>query len=209
MNPCYWSPIPVEVQPHGVNYGPDRYIRVIPRETVTEPLHKDVGKEAMPSYKQIKNDDGNDDGNDNGNDDASEDSILEDTAKRPPKPPFASHGHVIWTTFTLSKGSSYTGYVKRDSSGPTQIRHGMGTFSHFNSFRKYFGAWWDDEKHGRGNEIRHDGKATFVGEFRHGLKHGRGTIKYHQTGHVDKGIWKYDKKMKTIMRGNKFVLFDT
>ena len=199
MNPCYWSPIPIEVQPHKVDYGPDRYIVHIPETVVSEPLHQDFGKEAlMPKYvpesvtpKETKEE--------------------EDLAKiRPPKPPFPTHGPTIWTTFTLKKGSSYTGYVKRDEENqPTKVRHGFGTFTYSNSHRKYKGQWWEGSKHGRGNEQRHDGLAHFVGEFRAGLKHGRGTIKY-TTGGIDKGIWKFDKKIKTIMRGNtKGVAFDT
>jgi hypothetical protein len=98
--------------------------------------------------------------------------------------------------------------VKRDETNqPTSQRHGQGVF-HYNDGRVFTGAWWDDKKHGRGSETRQDGEALFVGEFRHGLRHGRGTIKF-KSGVIEKGIWQHDKKQKTIMKGNKFVEFDT
>ena len=196
MNPCYWSPEFNEVQPHGVDYGPDRYMDSTPQSTASEPLHTNFGLEALVPKEESKGK-------------ADEQCQQpEDINKRPPKPPYASHGHTMWHTFSL-KNVIYVGYVKRNEKNqPTHLRHGYGKYTYNKSSREYKGQWWNDQKHGRGNEQRHDGMACFIGEFRKGLKHGRGIVKY-KDGNIDKGIWKYDQKIKTIMRGNTHVAFDT
>ena len=195
MNPCYWSPIPREVRPHGVDYGPDRYIVNSSIEIVS--LKSFGGQTAVKDLNDEKKEE-----------EEEEEEVPEDLAKRPPKPPYKSHGHTIWHTHHYRKGSKYVGYVKRNEKNqPTSCRHGQGK-CYYNDGRCYSGAWWDDQKHGRGSETRQDGQAVFVGEFRQGLRHGRGTIKF-LNGIIEKGIWKFDKKTKTIMKGNNFIQFDT
>ena len=195
MNPCYWAPIEREIQPHGVDYGPDRYIVTSVHEQASEPLHKRAGLVPVVVTDEIE-------------------EIEEITNKapeiRPPKPPFGTHGHVMWTTLNY-KRAVYVGFVKAvkkkgqkfGSRQVSNIRHGPGTMT-YNSTdtcqREYRGDFWEDNKHGKGNEKREDGLATFVGKFRNGKRHGRGVIKY-QTGEMDKGIWNKGSKAKTIMRG--------
>jgi hypothetical protein len=122
----------------------------------------------------------------------------------------------MWTTLKYQK-AVYVGYVKTikkskfGSRVATNIRHGSGTMTYNSSencCRSYYGSWWDDRQHGRGTEHRGDGLATFVGEYRNGSKHGRGVWKY-INGNIDKGIWKFGTKVKTIMRGNTKERFDT
>ena len=43
ISPCYWYKIKREVQPHGVDYGPDRYIVESKIQTASEPLHARAG----------------------------------------------------------------------------------------------------------------------------------------------------------------------
>jgi hypothetical protein len=60
-------------------------------------------------------------------------------------------------------------------------------------FRRYEGTWRNGEKDGVGVEIDKDGN-TYVGEFKDGFMHGKGTM-FYSDGTEDAGTWNKSTKV--------------
>jgi hypothetical protein len=82
-------------------------------------------------------------------------------------------------------GATYTGAMLDGK------MHGFGKWTSSNETMTYEGQWLQDQWHGRGTQISLDvlSQYTYIGDFKHGDIHGKGTMKW-ADGRIYEGEWR-------------------